>query len=208
MRVGKLEATGSFFLILALLNYLDRQHMLPMAAAACTLHELGHYLAIRLAGGDIKLIRLTGVGAEMVLGRPLSYWQEGLAALAGPGVNLLLALGFCSWEGGVSFAGLNLALTLFNLLPVGRLDGGRAVSCTLALLMGPDRACWVTAWLDRGCTTLLLAGGLLLAGAGRNVTLLLTALWVGVSCWKENPQNCRKRTCQRLKKPVQLKVRL
>lgn len=203
MRVGKLEITGGFFLILALLNYLDRQFMLPMAAAACTLHELGHYLAIRLAGGDVRLIRLTAVGAEMVLSRPLSYWQEGLAALAGPGVNLILALSFCTREEGVTFAGLNLALAVFNLLPVGRLDGGRALGCTLALLLGPSRACEIGGWLDRGCTAIFLSAGLLLAGMGKNVTLLLTALWLGAACFKENPWNYGKRACQRLKKPVQ-----
>lgn len=126
MRLGRIEATGGFFLLAAWLNYLDRQHLVPLAAAACLLHELGHYAAIRLLGGDIKLIRLTAVGAEMVLSGPLDYWREGAAALSGPLVNLLLASFFCRVEGGALFAGLNLALGCFNLLPVGRLDGGRA----------------------------------------------------------------------------------
>ena len=54
MRLGRIEATGGFFLLAAWLNYLDRQHLVPLAAAACLLHELGHYAAIRLLGGDIK----------------------------------------------------------------------------------------------------------------------------------------------------------
>ena len=203
MRVGRLEATGGFFLLLAWLNYLDRQFMLPMAAAACVLHELGHYAAIRLMGRDIKLIRLTAVGAEMVVAGPLSYWQEGLAALAGPAVNLVLALIFCSWPWAVGFAGLNLVLAAFNLIPVGPLDGGRALNCTLSLLVGPERSERVMGWMGLVCTVCSILAGLLLAGQGAGLTLLLTAAWLGGALFKQNRQNYGKRACQRLGKPVQ-----
>ena len=43
-----MEATGGFFLLAAWLNYLDRDRIVPLVMAACLLHELGHYLAIRL----------------------------------------------------------------------------------------------------------------------------------------------------------------
>ncbi len=178
MRFGKIEATASFFLLVAWLNYLDRQSVVPLAMAACALHELGHYLAIRVLGGDIRMVRLTAVGAEMALSRPLSYGREGLAALAGPGVNLLLALVLCRWEWGQLFAGLNLVLGCFNLMPVGRLDGGRAMYCTLALLAGPDFARRTGEWMDPLFTAALLGAGLLLAGLGGSITLLLTAAWI------------------------------
>lgn len=177
MRLGRVEASGGFFLLAAWLNYLDPAFLVPMAAAACAAHELGHFFTVRLLGGDVKLIRLTAVGAEMVLDRPLSYWQEGLCALAGPGVNLLLALACCEFAQGPVFAGLNLALALFNLLPIGRLDGGRALYCTLALLAGQDLAAKVCGWLDRLCSGSALAAGLLLALRG-NITLLVVALWL------------------------------
>ena len=98
MRIGKLEVTAPFFLMLAWLNYLDRQGLVPLCVLACCFHELGHLLSIRLLSGDIKLIRLTAVGAEMVLCRPMGYGQEMVAALAGPGVNLLLAVLCCRWS--------------------------------------------------------------------------------------------------------------
>lgn len=178
MRVGKLEITGGFLLIVAWMNYLDRQCLVPAAAVACICHEMGHYITIRWLGGDIKCIRLTAIGAEMVLAFPLGYWQEGLSALAGPAANLLLALLFCRWDWALSFAGLNLVLAAFNLLPVGRLDGGRALNCVLALLVGPTGAERAGKWLDGVFTAALLALGMLLAGVGGNVTLLLVALWL------------------------------
>lgn len=181
MRVGRVEATGSFLLLLAWLNYLDRQAVVPLALAACLLHELGHYAAIRLMGGDVRLIRLTAVGAEMNLMGPLGYWQEGAAALAGPAVNLLLARLFCFWERGQLFAGLNLVLGIFNLLPVCGLDGGRALSCAVSLLAGPDTARRVGEWLTVAVSGVLMAAALLLIGRGGNITLLLVALWTAVA---------------------------
>lgn len=198
MRLGRIEVTGGFLLLLAWLNYLDRSFLIPMALAACGAHELGHIAAIRLLGGTIKGVRLTAVGAELVLARPLAYWQEGLSALAGPGINLLLALAGCHFA--LTFAGLNLTLALFNLLPVGRLDGGRAVYCTLALLAGPGPADRVGRWLDCLCTAAVMAAGLHLALRGGNITLLLAAFWLLAVFLRQNIGN---RTCQRGGKKVQ-----
>ena len=183
--LGRVEVTGGFLLLLAWLNYVDRSFLVPMALLACSAHELGHILMIRLLGGSIKQFRLTAIGGELVLDRPLSYWQEGLSALAGPGANLLLALICCGVERGLTFAGLNLVLALFNLLPVRRMDGGRALYCTLALLAGPDLAAWVGRWLDGLVAAGILAGGLLLAGTAGNITLLLVSLWLLTACMKE-----------------------
>ena len=203
MRLGRVEVTGGFFLLAAWLNYLDRDFVVPMAAAACAAHELGHLFAILLMGGDIKVFRLTAIGAELVLDRPLGYWQEGLCALAGPGVNLLLALTCCGLEKGAAFAGLNLVLALFNLLPAGRLDGGRALHCTLALLAGPEAARRAGLWLDGLCTAGALALGLPLAAAERNITMLLVSVWLLVIFLRQNIHFLRNKACQRGGKKVQ-----
>ena len=184
MRWGRAEVTWGFCLVAAWINYLDRQRIFPLALAACALHELGHYAAIRCLGGDVKRIRLTAVGAEMTLDRPLSYAGEGAAALAGPGVNLMTALGLILWGRGWTFAGINLVLGCFNLLPVSVMDGGRALACTLALLAGPETAGRVGETLDRAFTAAMLACGLLLAGAWGNITMLLAALWLSVLFWR------------------------
>lgn len=178
MKFGNWEATGGFFLLMAWLNYLDRQMILPLALAACMLHELGHYWAIRAMGGSVKQIRLTAVGAEMIVSHSLNYWQEGIAALAGPAVNLLLARFFCCLGQETLFSGLNLVLGCFNLLPIRCLDGGRALHCALCLVVGPNAAEQVGKWLSRGFSSLILTGGILLLRGGGNVTLLCVALWL------------------------------
>lgn len=204
MQLGRVEVTSGFLLLLAWLNYLDRSLLVPMALAACAFHELGHLAVIRMLGGAVRGIRLTAVGAELILTRPLGYWQEGLSALAGPGANLLLAVLFCHFSGGLTFAGLNLALALFNLLPAGRLDGGRALHCTLALLVGPEPAERAGERLNCLCTAGLLAVGLLLAAFGGNITLLLVAVWLLAAVLRQNNYgNDRNKACQRGRKKVQ-----
>lgn len=208
MRWGRVEATAGFFLLAAWINYWDDQYLVPAALLACALHELGHFWTIRLLGGDVKLVRLTVIGAEMEVERPLNYWQEGLAALAGPAVNLALALLFCGWRRGQTFAGLNLALALFNLLPLGRMDGGRVLGCALALLAGPGRAARISRGLDLICVGAALGAGLFTAWKAGNITLLLAALWMVGMISQENWRSFRpNRACHRGEKSVQYRVR-
>ena len=204
IQLNRVEATGGFFLLLAWLNYIDRDFLVPMTLIACALHELGHVAAIRLLGGSVKGVRLTAIGAELVLAYPLGYWQEGLSALAGPGVNLLLALAFCTIPGGVTFSGLNLVLAFFNLLPLGRLDGGRAVYCTLALLAGQEAADQIRRCLDCLSTAGMMTAGLFLTIFRGNITLLLTAFWLTAVVLRQKKYGFpRNKACQRSRKKVQ-----
>jgi len=108
----------------------------------------------------------------------MGYWQEGIAALLGPGVNLLLAVMFAWSEGGQEFSRLNLVLGCFNLLPVQQLDGGRALWAMLAYFTYPASAEWITGFLDGVFTLVLLSGGLLLFFYSKNITLILIAAWI------------------------------
>lgn len=180
----KITCSTGFLFILAALIYLDGQGIVLRAILAAALHECGHWTTIILLGGRIRTLRLSAVGAEMELDAscPLSYPKEALAAFAGPAVNLLLtALSVqAQWY---LFAGLNLSLGLFNLLPVRMLDGGRILSCLLNAF-APERAQWVV-----NAVSVLLAGALLGLGwaAWRqwgNLTLLCVAAWLTVGVLK------------------------
>ena len=183
LRWRRVEISGGALLMLAALYYLDGQGVLPLALLACALHEAGHWLATRALGGRITALRLTCVGAEMRLSAryPLGYAGQCIAALAGPCANLAAA-----WEGdktgtewGYCFAGLNLALGVFNLLPAAQLDGGRVLWCALALLAGRARADRFVPALSAALAAGLVCGALALVWQGRgNLSLLLTALWL------------------------------
>lgn len=193
MRVGRLEISGGALAVLALLYYLDDSGVILWVLLGCMLHELGHWAAIQALGGRVVRLRLSYVGAELRISsaRPLSPGRTLLAALAGPGVNLAVAW-ISAWLARRNgelyfFAGLNLGLACFNLLPAEPLDGGRALEALFAQL-GREEAGRRLAALFSGVTAgLLLAAGLLLLwqGGGRNFTLLIAGLWLAAAARKE-----------------------
>lgn len=199
MRLGRIEISGSALVVAAALFYFDRDGIMPWLMLACLLHECGHWWTIRALGGKVQSGRLSCIGAELKLSPayPLTPGKATLAALAGPVVNLLLAVGsgFLARRGlGVRlylFAGLNLGLAGFNLLPAGQLDGGRALAGFLRWI-GREALAEKVAWGGSLVVTalLFLAGALLLGQSeGRNFTILLAGFWMlGTSFgqgWKE-----------------------
>lgn len=189
LRLGKVEISSSFLLVSAALLYLDRHGILPWALLACAIHEGGHCLAVKLLGGEIVCLRVTAVGGELRLSyrHVLSYGRELAAALAGPAANfiavfLAVKLPKASWEIAWLFAGLNLAIGCFNLLPAYPLDGGRAIRLMIAMLWSAEAAEGAARVLSYLTALVLMAAGtVLLWKTGYNFTLLLTAAWILMS---------------------------
>lgn len=123
-----------------------------LAVFGCVaLHELGHALAARWYGIRTQDITLYPIGGVARLDRiPERAWPEIVIALAGPLVNVVIALGlfavltadgvvFGVWPsyqnpGSTILARLlsaNVFLVLFNLIPAFPMDGGRVFRAVL-----------------------------------------------------------------------------
>lgn len=153
---------------------------------SCLVHELGHMAAVRLLGGRVRSIQLTGVGAVIHPSRDrlFSYGEECLTAAAGPAASFLLAGVAALWGrqfGGVDaylLTGLSLALGVFNLLPAGPLDGGRILRALVSLVVGPDVGERVLNGATWGLGGVLAAAGVWVLSVSGNFSLLLCAAWL------------------------------
>lgn len=151
---------------------------------------------IRALGGQIKKLRLSVTGAELQMNGTLSYSRELICALAGPLVNVIVAI-VAARIGSEVCAGINLALACFNLLPVSVLDGGRVLTCLVSFLLDPNAAQRLGAWVDGIVSAVLIFVGTALLGTGGNVTLLIIAVWLIRAFYGDRDKTMRKKGLSR-----------
>ncbi len=174
MKIGRwgetaLEIHPAFPLLCTLLLATGQGGMLVAMLFSLLPHELGHAMAARALGIRVSSLELMPFGgaARLEGWRQLPAWQASLIALAGPGVNLLLAMcaifaahyNLFTVEEVALFVRCNLVLMLFNLLPALPMDGGRLGSACLSALLGEQRALRLFAALGIGLGAAVLGLG-------------------------------------------------
>lgn len=152
----KVSIEAGAYLLLALLIFLMPLRWLLAALTAAAVHELCHILAIHFCGGQVLDIQI-GPGGAVIRTEPMNCAKELLCALAGPvgGFSLLL---FARWLPRTAIcAGFQ---SVYNLLPLYPLDGGRALHCFASMAFSPVTAERLCAVVQTGCLCAVVALGL------------------------------------------------
>jgi stage IV sporulation protein FB len=124
---------------------------------AVMVHELGHLTALKIFKIRIHSICFGVFGARIITAA-MSPVAEALCALAGP------MAGLCMLRFAHVFpraAVLGLVLSMYNLIPVYPLDGGRGIHSFLRIFLQQGRADVVTSWLSRIIIVLLAGVGII-----------------------------------------------
>jgi Zn-dependent protease len=154
--------------------------VMALAFTCIVLHEFGHALTARCFGigtQDVTLYPIGGVAR--LLRMPEKPLEEILIAVAGPAVNVVIAivlaiglLAACVWAGWnavwSSFAGevgqwllfTNVILVLFNMLPVFPMDGGRVLRAMLSWWLGHVRGTHVAVVIGTAAAMLMAVFGI------------------------------------------------
>lgn len=161
-----------FVALITLMLVLFPDSLAAMCFLMCVLHETGHLLAMVLFGKRAEKITFDYFGMKIDTDKHfIPPAKEALIAFSGPCVNLIMSAIFYLL-GKNDVAVLNLALAVFNLLPVTMLDGGHIVSAFF-----PDSR--LHRILSISCAVILLAVGIfVLVYTKSNFTITIVALYL------------------------------
>jgi Zn-dependent protease/CBS domain-containing protein len=164
------------------------------------LHEFGHIFTARAFNVTTPYVTLLPIGGVAQLERiPEEPWEEFLIAIAGPMVNVVIAIALVflfdahlrpSAAAAVDnlriplvdrLAAVNLFLALFNMIPAFPMDGGRVLRALLASKLGYVRATEIAAGIGQ-----FVAFALGFIGLMVNPILIFIAIFVYLAASSES----------------------
>ncbi len=143
---SRINVSFFFFVTICIALVLDTTNTAVLALCAAAVHEGGHLVCMLAFGERPSRIFVAPFGFSITRFSNSGYRREMLIALAGPFANIFVAFAmmlvmlFGHVHGLLKPIAVNIALAVFNLLPIEPLDCGRAVRCFLMCKMNSARA--------------------------------------------------------------------
>ncbi len=168
----------SFFAVIALYLLLDESGFGLAALCACALHETAHFVAMALFGVPAERVTLYGAGIRITSSQIefVPTFQKTVILSVGCLTNFAAALVFYRLGELGAFA-VELFTGIFNLLPLGALDGAGLLKMLVI------RRCKAED-VDRVMKTasvfsaVLVAAAVIFVGGAASFTLITTALYI------------------------------
>lgn len=189
-RLGEINFTINFwfFTMVALVLFLNKGILTLYLALPVIIHESGHLLAMACCGIKLDAVRFTAISVNIRRrdSRVQSYPKEVAVLLGGVAANLLFALGvyLFSFQSlrAMFLIAVNLAVAIFNILPIGDLDGGMLCRLLCDHFFSPRLALHISRGVSFFVLTPLFALSILLMiRGGGNFTLLLTCIYLAAT---------------------------
>lgn len=183
----KLSIHSSLCILIAVSVFILPLRWLVGWVVAAAIHELFHIWMLRLLKIQILSVDLRANGA-VIRTEPMLPFQEMLCSLAGPvgGLSALMLLKI------MPHIALCAAIhSVYNMLPVFPLDGGRAIKCAVNCFWGEYRAETVSTYLSVFVITLFLTIGVCLYYRYRLgvLPILFPAVPLILTAWKYSLQS-------------------
>lgn len=191
VRGSKVKISFFFFVTISFALVLDTTDTAVLTLFAAIIHESGHLVCMLVCGERPSKILLAPFGMSISRFSGCSYRKEICISLAGPLANLLVAAllfavsCICDVSGLAKAVAVNIALAVFNLLPIEPLDCGRAIKCRLMCSMNPAKADRVVFAVGVVCLVPLACFGFYVLIKSRyNITLLLASIYLSFTLLK------------------------
>ena len=168
----------SFFAVIALFLFVDSSGFGLSALFACALHELSHLAVMMMFGIYPEMMTFYGAGIRITSSKTeyAAVLPRILILSAGCAANFA-AFALFWLKGEDAAAAINLLVGMFNLLPVGELDGASLLRTLLIKMCAPEKIdrCMKAAGILSAAAVL---AAVILLGGGVSFTLITTALYI------------------------------
>ena len=178
--------------ILMLMLWLEGVDAFLVIILSALAHELGHLLAMRVYGYRARRVDILPMGALIVVPEGIPYSQEVIIALGGPIASIVCAAAsgmcFAVVETPLALLGIliNLTLAIFNLLPITKLDGGKALTSLLQIKSTNQKTaehiCFAASTLSKSLVIAFLI--MFISASGYNLGVILLSATLVLQLFK------------------------
>lgn len=179
----RLRFCFSFFAVLTVFMMSNSRRLGVAALAACGIHEFSHLLVMIMFGISPEIVTFYGAGIQITSTQieKARTVKRIVILSAGCMANFIAAAALFLY-GNAAAAVINLLIGIFNLLPIGELDGAALLKMLFIRICRPECVDKVL-MLSGIASSVVYAVVIIVLDAGVSFTLVTTGVYIIVVCF-------------------------